>query len=301
MKFIPNAVSLKAGRALLQTQKASPQILFAAGVIGLGATVVLACRATLHLEDVLDEHEKGLAEIGELYSEVSVIHDSTESVQLALRNVKKDKAYLYGRTTRQLTVLYGPAVLTGTLSVICLTGAHNILNRRNAALAAAYGTLERAFDGYRERVRENYGEEREKEIYHDVLPCEIDDPETGKKSKRKIASGAAPYSFLFTPLNPNYETTPEYNFLFLKSQQKWANDRLQARGHLFLNEVLHDLGFENTPAGAVTGWIRGSGDNCVDFGIFNEAMEQRVIDFMVGREQEIWLNFNVDGVIYNKI
>ncbi len=295
MKFIPNAVSTRTARTILQSRSASPQMLFVAGLVGMGATVVLACKATLKVDSVLMDAEERL-------NKIEIVR--TETVELGSysdRDAKKDKALVYIQTAGSLGKIYGPAIICGAVSVAALAGSHNILNKRNAALAAAYGVLEKSFNEYRGRVREAYGEDREQEIYNDVQVCEITNEETGKKEKRKIANGGGPYSFLFTPLNKNWCDAPEYNFTFLKIQQRFANDRLQARGHLFLNELLDDLGFEHTKAGAVTGWIKGQGDDYVDFGIFNRDMEDRLHDFMVGREKELWLNFNVDGTIFDKI
>jgi hypothetical protein len=280
MKFVPNAVSTRAARTVLLNQKHSPQMLFAIGIVGFGATVVLACRATLKVENILDEHEKKVAQVGQDENRV--------------------KARVFLETTAELGKVYGPAIACGVVSVAALAGSHNILTKRNAALAAAYGTLEKAYSQYRERVRSEIGQKRELEIYHDVRE-ETSEDEKGKKLVTKHANGGGPYSFLFDEFNKNYEPTPEYNFLFLKLQQQHANQRLQARGHLFLNEVLESLGLEHTPAGAVTGWIKGRGDDYVDFGIFEDRMEDRIVDFMVGREKAIWLDFNVDGVIYDKI
>ncbi len=61
------------------------------------------------------------------------------------------------------------------------------------------------------------------------------------------------------------------------------------------------LGVERSGAGAVVGWVVSkTGDNFVDFGIFNgDNSEARA--FVNGREGSILLDFNVDGVIYDKI
>lgn len=290
MKLVPIAVSTRAARSILLSQKHSPRTLFIGGLIGVGATIVLACRATLDVDAVLQEAEHKQAD-------VALLHASNPSS----RTAKKDKAYVVGYSAIELTKLYGPAILCGTVSVAALAGSHNILTKRNTALAVAYGTIDKAFNEYRGRVRESVGDKKELEIYRDVAPCEIEDPETGKKEKVRVSNGGGPYSFLFDQSNRNYEKTADYNYIWLKMQQSTANDRLQARGHLFLNDLLLDLGFEHTTAGAVTGWIKGQGDDYVDFGIFTDQMSETVLDFIAGREKAIWLNFNVDGTIYDKI
>jgi hypothetical protein len=52
----------------------------------------------------------------------------------------------------------------------------------------------------------------------------------------------------------------EYNWLFLKAQQNYANDLLNARGYIFLNDVLNILGLPPTPIGQLIGWDRDLAD-----------------------------------------
>jgi hypothetical protein len=75
---------------------------------------------------------------------------------------------------------------------------------------------------------------------------------------------------------------------------------LQARGHVFLNEVYDALGIPRSQAGAVVGWVRGQGDGYIDFGLFNSEND-RARDFVNGYERSILLDFNVNGVIYDLI
>jgi hypothetical protein len=63
------------------------------------------------------------------------------------------------------------------------------------------------------------------------------------------------------------------------------------------------LGLERSKAGAVVGWIlskNGETDNYIDFGVF-DGKTQSARDFVNGFEGSILLDFNVDGVIYDKI
>ena len=84
--------------------------------------------------------------------------------------------------------------------------------------------------------------------------------------------------------------------------ETFANDLLKARGRLFLNEVYRMLGIDETKAGQVVGWVYNpdnpTGDNFVDFGIYNMQRE-RVRAFVNGYEPNILLDFNVDGVIWD--
>ena len=58
------------------------------------------------------------------------------------------------------------------------------------------------------------------------------------------------------------------------------------------------LGLERSSAGQVVGWVMNNdGDNYIDFGMF-EASSSR---FVNGTERSVLLDFNVDGVIYDKI
>jgi hypothetical protein len=173
------------------------------------------------------------------------------------------------------------------------------MTKRNSALMAAYAGLQKAYDDYRERVRDQLGEERELEIYHagktDIIKNELDKNE---EIKTVDPNKWSPYAKMFDEGSKHWEKDPEINRLFVQCQQNYANNLLKARGHLFLNEVYDMLDVERTKAGSVVGWvISKDGDNFVDFGMY-EAYNARFIN---GWERSIILDFNVDGVIYDKI
>lgn len=94
---------------------------------------------------------------------------------------------------------------------------------------------------------------------------------------------------------------PEQNKFFLLQQQHYANEKLKVRGYLFLNDVYDMLGIPRTKAGQVVGWIYDPNDpnrdSYVDFGLFNHNNE----DFVNGYENSILLDFNVDGMILDRI
>lgn len=278
MKFIPKAITTSVGRQILKAQKNSPRIMFVAGIGGVVVSTVLACRATLKLEGTLDEADRRIQD--------AVNSDSRPAVV---------KAYVI--SGGDILKLYGPAVVVGAASIGLLTGSHVQMHRRNAALTAAYGSLQTAYEEYRNRVREELGEAREQALYNNVV--ESTTTVDGKKITTKQSHGAfSPYAVLFDEANRNWQPGPGYNLVFLKVQQDFANERLRARGHVFLNEVHDALGMEHTQAGQQVGWVLSDeGDNYVSFG-FDRPDNQ---EFMKGRETNTWLDFNVDGVVWDKI
>ena len=110
------------------------------------------------------------------------------------------------------------------------------------------------------------------------------------------------YSRFFDDGCAGWTKDPEYNFMFLKNQERYANDLLKSKGHLFLNEVYDMLGIPRTKAGQVVGWIYDEknpvGDNFVDFGIL-DMRKPKCRDFVNGYERSILLDFNVDGNIWD--
>ena len=125
--------------------------------------------------------------------------------------------------------------------------------------------------------------------------------ETKSKTKVKVGGGYSPYARIWGRDTSNeWDPQPAYNIAKLRSVQEYCTLRLNARGHLFLNEVYDMLGLERTKPGAVVGWVWDNGDNYVDFGVFSDKSD-RIRDFVNGREASILLDFNVDGVIYDKI
>lgn len=293
LSSIKNVVTSKAGRQILTLQKHSPTLLFSAGVVGVATTVVLACRATLRVEqEVLIDTQKNLGLIKDMQSPTYTEEDRA-----------KDTAIVYIQAAAKLTKLYGPAVIIGTASIVCLTGSHIVLSRRNAGLTAAYVALEKGFDKYRERVVADLGDEKDREFRYGVEEVVTVNEKGDKVVERRANSEDGPsiYAQLWDENSTSWNRNPDYNMVFLKAQQQYANDRLKAHGHLFLNEVYDALGLDRTPAGQIVGWVYGNGDDYVDFGIFNDAMQPEHLAFFTGREDSIWLDFNVDGPVHNLI
>lgn len=290
MKFVPVKVTRAAATAVLRTKQNSPVILFATGLVGFGATVVTASKATLRVEGILDEADKTRATIDTAlaspkYNEDDKKHD--------LWVVKKD-------VTLALAKNYALPIALGVGTVFCFTQAHRIQARRIAGLSAALHIVQAAFEQYRERVREELGDEKDRQFYYGVEKEEISIPTADgtKKKTVKNAAGLSGYARYFDESNVNWQRDPMANETFLRAQQEYANRKLNAHGYIFLNDIYEALGYERTTAGQLVGWLRKSGggkDGYVDFGLGEWPTAQ---DWAYGREKSVLLDFNPDGEIH---
>lgn len=301
-----------ANRSALQLKKYSPEILLGLGIVGTVASTVLACKATTKVNDILEKQKMNL----------DAVHDclNDETVEYTEEDSKKDLTIIYAQTAGNLVRLYAPSVALGLLSIGCIVSGHKILKGRNIALAAAYAAVDTGFKKYRKNVVERFGKDVDHELRYNIKAKEIEETtidENGKKKteKKVVYEMEEPldhseYARFFDAGSADHKKDPEYNMMFLRRQQDYANEMLKARGHLFLNEVYDLLDIPRSKAGQVVGWIyperdangnypKDCGDGYVDFGLYRGDEANR--RFVNGYEYNILLDFNVDGPIYDKI
>lgn len=302
---IPNNISRSFHKVGFQLKKHSPEILVAVGVVGTVTSAVMACKATTKLNDILEKTKENVDAIHH-----AVEHADELPAEYTVEDSKKDLAIVYAQTGVQLVKLYAPAVALGALSLTCILTSNNILRKRNVALAAAYATVDTGFKEYRSRVVERFGKDLDRELKYNIKAKEIEEVvvnEDGTETTVKKTVNVydpnlkSDYARFFDEYCTGWTKDPEYNLMFVKQVQNHANDKLKAKGHLFLNEVYDDLGIPRTKAGQVVGWIYDEenpiGDNYVDFGL-TDVTDDGVRRFVNGYERSILLDFNVDGNIW---
>ena len=305
MSNIVNSATKTFHRVGFQIKKHSPEILLVTGITGVVTSAIMACKATTKVDAIVEETKKS----------IDMIHEGMEAgnicdVEYTEEDGKKDLAIVYIQTGVKFAKLYGPSVLLGLTSIGCILASNNIIHKRNVALSAAYTAIDTSFKGYRSRVIERFGESMDRELRYNIKTQEVKetvvDEETGKKKTVKSTVSVvdpntySDYARFFDEYCAGWTKDAEYNLMFLRQQQNYANELLKSRGHLFLNEVYDMLGIDRTKAGNIVGWIYDEkhpfGDNFVDFGIY-VLDNEKARDFVNGRERSILLDFNVDGDI----
>lgn len=315
---IMNNITRTLNKAAFKFKKHSPEILVVAGVVGVIGSTVMACKATTKINDILDDTKDQLDKIHEAGERL----ENGETLRLkdgeeyTVDQNKKDLTIVYAQTALKFAKLYAPSVIIGGLSITAILTGHNITRKRNIALAAAYTAVDKSFKEYRGRVVERFGEALDKELKYGIKSKEVDEVVTNEDGTESVVKKTVDVVDATNPMNVSeyarffddgcagWTKDPEYNLMFLRDQQRYANDLLKSKGHLFLNEVYDLLGIPRTKAGQIVGWIydekHPNGDNFVDFGIY-DTNKTANRDFVNGYERTILLDFNVDGNIWDQM
>ena len=80
-----------------------------------------------------------------------------------------------------------------------------------------------------------------------------------------------------------------FNRAFIMHQERYLNDVLSVRGHLYLNEVYDCLSMPRTRTGQLVGWI------------YEEGKQVKIDILEVRDDGGLLLDFNVDGIIIDKM
>ena len=135
-----NALSKAASKVGGFIVQKSPTILLILGVGGCISATVIAVKETPKAAKLLEERKEEL-----------------QQEKLDVKEIVK--------TTWKL---YLPVVITGIVSIACIIFSHSLNERRKAALATAYTIAKTAMTEYRDRVKEEFGPEKDMEIRRDV-------------------------------------------------------------------------------------------------------------------------------------
>lgn len=317
-------IMMKASQMLSKTtfklKKASPTIMIVGAAIGGVTAAVLACKATIKAQDILNEHNTA----------VKTIHTTKEQIEQGViqldegesyteKDFKNDITTTYVQTGLKLAKVYAPAVTLGAVSLGCMFGSHHIMSKRNASLTAAYIALDKAFAEYKSRVSNRFGSRVQEELEHNIKAVELESKstneqgveETIKEYKDIAMQHTSPYTCIFDETVDTWQPDNMMNRTYLFLMEQSANKRLRTQGHLFLNDVLASLGTHGgvtlkTPEGQIVGWIYDPNDptrqSHVDFGVTNYVEGDEALNsFINGGERSVMLRFNCDGPIIDKI
>ena len=210
-------------RTSLKLQKHSPEILLVAGTVGVVASTVMACKATLKVEEIVDDAKQKIDTIHEVAANPAMAEKYSEE------DSKKDLAIVYTQTAVKFIKLYGPAVVLGVASLGCMIGSNRILNKRNAALAAAYAAVDKSFKEYRGRVIERFGEKMDKELRYNIKAQEVEETTTDENGNEVVTKKT------IEVIDPNNYS--QYAIIFDDGNEGWDPTRSRLKSSLSSSKI----------------------------------------------------------------
>lgn len=288
---------------IARISKHAPTILSVTASAGVIATGYLAWKAGTRFEDVEGRDWDRRKEC--LRNADTIPDEDVPKIE------RKNRILFILDTVRTVA----PAAIVGAATITMIYFSNSISKKRLAAMGAAYATLQTAFDGYKRTMVEALGKESVDKILKPKLP------NVGKSAEEILSSdnksdaanvsdavvnslkALSPYARIIAEESSTcWDPNEDYTSQNLAAVQLWANRRLARKGHLFLNEVFDQLGLSRTREGAVVGWLKnGEGDNYVSFGDFDASVYRVPSDDYTRVDSNFIVDFNVDGVIWDRI
>lgn len=291
MKHISRVI----GVVKLAAKAHAPTIMIAGGVASMGVSVVTASSKTLHLEDVLEPHVEKLEQIKKALE--------SDLPGYSAKKAAQDRGTIYGRVVVDMTKLY---IVPGVLFVggaALVFGGHRIMLKRNATLAIAFTGVKKAFDAYRQNVRDEFGPAADQGMLTGHKQIQVVD-ESGEvavvNTRDWEASAIDPYNRVFGEGETTQWTKDlSVNKLFVSNQMRMAQILLGNRGHLYLSEVYDMLGFPETDVSRVVGWKeRKNPDGTRDVPVIDFGLDRPLHnDWVYTKDNAIYLDFNCQGLI----
>ena len=255
-----------AGTITLAAKTHAPALLVAGGIATGIACVITACKATTKVSAIIEDAETEMIEADNALEHPETLKKgetyTPEEHEKDIRIIRRNMVF-------RLIKNYAIPVALGVASIVCTLCGYKILHKRNAALAAAFNGLSAAFGKYRERVREECGDDADRHFRYGTKIRRIvsKDPDTGEETVQFKEDFDRPEFTFGDPQHYDFnaETSTEFHESFnrrpqnwqrLKDTYEWAEIQIATKGHLFLNDVLEMLGLPQCAAGQILGWRR---------------------------------------------
>jgi len=307
---------MKLTRMKLKLVKHAPAIMMGVGMVTIGAGVVMACRSTLKVDDILERHKDLLENARSLPDQVNPV-DNTEIDE---KTVRKEVAKVYGHTALSIAKLYAlPAGLIVTGYFLSISGFVK-LHKYAAGVTAAYDTLLISHNKLKKAVIDDQGVEKYHEYMYgkgkkktvEAKTVNDDGEEIYKNTQAIIMEDGreiplSGYAQLYARgISKQWDANEWYNRTYINGRMEMLTVKLIDRGHVFLNEAYEALGFPHTKEGSVIGWIYDPSDpdsvDHVEFDVHEVWLPEVNKDDKPIYEVAYYIDFpNLSGVILDKI
>lgn len=258
---LPAPVMRFAGKAGNWIVKNGPTIMEVAGGAMAISGAVMACKATLKVDTVLEQHRVRMDRI----AEAKAISEENGDGEFTEKDVRQAKFEAYRDTTFELIKLYGPAFAVGMSGVGLMQSAFYITERRRATAVAALTSLDQMYQGLLQSANDNMID-----ITNNPTTQILDAPEDGEEPQETMIvdpeKDTDPFFFIFDSTNPNWcNSSFLLNERFLRTTLDAFNYRLSgyAVPQVWINDILKAFDMKEKDYGHFYGYNAACGDTIV--------------------------------------
>lgn len=247
-----------------------------AGAAGTVGTIALTVKATRQMDELSAKYTET--------EQTILTHQEGHDPAEVDADLKQNKvAYVVGSIK-----IVAPVVALGLASLGCFALSWGISSRRFKVLASAYSLLKLEYDKYREVVREDVGEEKEREYYAETHSRIAEDLETVQKiDKFSIHGRWVEESEQFA------RDDASYNSSIVASARRQLDHLMGLKGTIVLNQVLDALDMPRVKGGTELGWTYGDG-----FDLYEKIVDVEDPD---GTYQSIYISWPAPKPVYETI
>lgn len=284
-----------------------------AGAFEVAAIIAMAKQAP--------KAEKILIPANKKIEQLKTDNKDTEKIANRLVNVednKKEIRRIQTKTFIDLAKTYAlPVIFTGA-SLAFMGGSYKVMRDKELALGAAYVALDNAYKAYRNRVKEEFGDDAEERLFKDIrdkkVKRQVEDPLTGEikevEETIKTTGGTGAYDIIFDAASVLFSRNGRTNYETLTQKERELTNILRQQGYLFGDTIVEILGIPKSTLGydtlralRVIGYIdepdeQGRPKKVLlginDYNGHPNEIGQELFD---GAENTVYLTPNFDGVI----
>jgi hypothetical protein len=220
-----------AGKVKFLVVENCPTLLTGVGVIGTVSTAVLTGRSTIRAVRKVD-------------AETVIINTGVDPDHITIDPVHLTKA----QTFKLVWPLYIPPAISGITTIMAIITANRIDARKIAALTAAAGISERAFQEYKDKVVEKLGERQDQKIRDEVAQDRVNSDAHGSRELVIVGEGKVLCKDMMS--GRYFESTNED----LKRAENWVNHQLLHHMDCSLSEFYAQIGIDPTSYSDSVGW-----------------------------------------------
>ena len=247
-----------------------------AGATGTVGTIALTVKATRQMDELSAKYKET--------EETILTHQEGHEPAEVDADLKQNKvAYVVGSIK-----IVAPVVALGLASLGCFALSWGISSRRFKVLASAYSLLKLEYDKYREVVREDVGEEKEREYYATTQERVVQELETVQKVDKFNLHG-----FWLEESDEFARDDASYNSSLTANAKRTCDDIIGRDGYILINQVRDAHKAPRIKNGNEWGWTIGDG-----FDLYEHIIDVEDED---GTYQSRYISWPAPKPIYDKV